>query len=185
MNVILASGSPRRKELLKLIFNDFQVVPTNSDENFSDKIDVLKVPEILAERKVKSIEKSYPDSLIIGCDTCVILNNRIFGKPLNYGEAKSMLSELSGKVHEVVTGCCIYFNDTKYTFSVNTKVEFYPLSLSEIDDYINTGEPFDKAGGYGIQGYGSLFVKNIIGDYFNVIGLPVARLKREIDKIID
>ena len=114
----------------------------------------------------------------------VILDGEIMGKPADESDARRMLGALSGKKHKVVTGCCIIRGDSRRAFSDITEVEFYPLSDSEIDDYIATGEPFDKAGAYGIQGQGALLVKGIIGDYFNVMGLPVAMLKRELDGFV-
>lgn len=181
MKVILASASPRRKELLQIIFSDFEAIPADIDETIPDGVEAEFAPEYLACQKAMHISKSYPDALVIGSDTVVITDGEILGKPNDADDAKRMICALSGKVHYVVTGCAIFYGGRSLSFSEKTEVEFYPLSEKEIDDYVATGEPFDKAGAYGIQGFGSVLVKGIHGDFFNVVGLPVARLKREID----
>lgn len=184
MNVILASASPRRSELLKMIYEDFSVVPSNAEEIIPSECASSEVPLHLAKCKAEAVANEHKNSLVIGADTIVLLNNKIYGKPHNISEAKQMLNELSNNTHSVITGCCICFNGCCKTFSQKTDVTFYPLTDDEIDKYIKTEEPMDKAGAYGIQGYGSLLVEKINGDYFNVVGLPVARLKKEIDKFI-
>lgn len=182
MDVILASSSPRRRELLKLIFDDFSVVPADIDETIDNNIEADSAPEYLAVKKAAFIAKSHRSSLVIGSDTSVILRGRIFGKPKDRTDAFDMLNSLSGKTHRVITGCCLCAEGEQKSFSVSTEVEFYPLTKAEIEQYISTNEPFDKAGAYGIQGYGSLLIKGIKGDYFNVVGLPVATLKRQIEE---
>lgn len=174
--IILASASPRRKELLSLILDDFEIIPSGAEEIIPEGLDVFDVAEYLAKIKAVDISEKYNNSLVIGADTCVIIDNKILGKPADKTDAKNMISMLSGKVHYVVTGCCIVNNGNVQTFKEITEVEFLPLSDSEINDYINTDEPYDKAGGYGIQGKGSLLIKKINGDYFNVVGLPVSKL---------
>ncbi len=182
MRVVLASASLRRQELIKYIFSDYIALPADIDEVIPENINALAAPEYLAVQKALSVRENNKDSLVIGCDTCVIIDGEIFGKPKDNDDSKRMLSALSGKIHKVITGCCLCFGDRTCSFSETTEVEFYPLTNSEIDEYIKTGEPSDKAGAYGIQGYGSLLIKRINGDYFNVVGLPAARLKREIAK---
>lgn len=183
--IILASASPRRQELIKLICSDFSVIPADIDETILDNIPIEYAPEYLAVKKAEHIyRQSKPDDIVIGCDTGVFINNQMLGKPSDNRDAFEMLKMLSAKVHKVITGCAICCNGKTTSFSEITEVEFYPLSDDEITAYINTGEPLDKAGSYGIQGKGSLLVKGINGDYFNVVGLPVARLKREIDRIM-
>ena len=179
INVILASGSPRRKELLKMLYADFRIFPTDTDESIPDGLDVYEVAEYLSVKKAKSIKAN--NALVIACDTVVIADGKILGKPESCEDAVRMLSTLSGKVHDVVTGVCLSYNNRTLSFSQKTSVEFYELSQNEISAYVMTGEPMDKAGAYGIQGLGSLFVKKIDGDFYNVVGLPVARLKREIN----
>jgi len=179
--IVLASASPRRRELIKSITEDALCVPSGEDETLPDGISVSEIPEYLAKLKAQSVAKDYPDSRVIGCDTVVILDDKILTKPESREDAVRKLKALSGKEHRVITGCCIVEGDNVKTFSEETRVQFYELSDEEIYSYIETGEPMDKAGGYGIQGKGALFVKEIKGDYFNVVGLPVARLYRELN----
>ncbi len=179
-SIILASQSPRRQELLHRITDDFEVIVSNADEILPGGISPEEAPVCLSAVKARAVAESHPDKLIIGADTVVILDGRILGKPRDKDDAFAMLRALSGKTHTVVTGCSIIKDGRERSFGESTQVEFYPLSDREIEDYIASGEPFDKAGGYGIQGKGSLFVKGITGDYFNVMGLPVGRLNREL-----
>lgn len=183
MKIVLASASPRRSELLKLLFEDFSVRPSGADENLPDSIKADSAAEYLASKKAESV-KSGNDEIVIGCDTAVVIDDIILGKPADPEDCRKMLSMLSGKTHQVYTGVCILYKDSKISFTEKTDVEFYNISDDEAENYIKTGEPFDKAGGYGIQGRGALFVKSISGDYFNVVGLPVSRLNRELKKII-
>lgn len=180
MGVILASASPRRRELLALVCDDFKVVPSKCEEVLPDGTAAEDVPVVLSRQKCEDIAKDYPNDTVIGCDTVVVCGGKIFGKPKSKAHAKQMLGELSGRVHKVITGVTIFRESSFKSFGQTTSVEFYPLADSEIDEYIATGEPMDKAGAYGIQGKGSALVKGIQGDFFNVVGLPVARLKREL-----
>ena len=179
-NIILASASPRRKELLGVITNNFEVIPSDAEEIVPSGITADKTAEYLAKIKALSVAQIHPESIVIGADTCVVADGVILGKPKDKAQAKQMIKLLSGKTHKVITGCAIMKNGKVDSFSVCTEVEFYPLSGEEIERYINTLEPYDKAGGYGIQGKASLFVKGIKGDYFNVVGLPVAELNRKL-----
>ena len=181
--IILASASPRRKELLSLISDDFKVAPSDCDESIPEDMPVCEFPEYIAREKAISVSKKFPPDTVIGADTGVFSGGKILGKPTDEENAREMLKELSGKTHKVVTGCAVVKNGICQSFSAETQVEFYSLTDNEIEAYILTGEPFDKAGAYGIQGKGSLFVKRIDGDYFNVVGLPIAKLKRFITKI--
>ena len=180
--IILASKSPRRIELLKLIYNDFEFIPSNIDETIPDNIEVQNAAEYLAVQKAKAIALENKDSLVIGCDTVVMSDGEILGKPKSRENAVEMLMKLSGKRHTVISGVCLYKDSMSYSFSDSTDVEFYPIYSAEAIAYTETGEPMDKAGAYGIQGRGALFIRGIIGDYYNVMGLPVARLKREIER---
>lgn len=182
-NIILASKSPRRQELIKLITEDFICIPSNAPEIVPENTKPEDVAEILATLKAKDIYKENLSDIVIGCDTVVICNNQVLGKPKNQENAVEMLKMLSGNKHKVVTGCCIIKDNKEHIFQCVTEVEFYKLTDEEIDSYIKSGEPFDKAGAYGIQGRGSLFVKGIIGDYFNVVGLPVSMLARKLKEI--
>ena len=180
MNVILASASPRRKELLGYIVPRFEIIPADVDETLPDEIPAEKSAEFLAVKKAEHISARYPESIVIGSDTVVIVDGEILGKPADETDAYRMLKKLSGKIHTVVTGVCISQGKKKKSFSEATRVEFYPLSEEEIRDYIATGDPMDKAGAYGIQGEGCVLIKGIEGDFFTVMGLPAARLKREL-----
>ena len=181
--IILASQSPRRQELIGNITMDFRVIVSEADETLPVGIEPEQAPVYLADVKAAAVAASHPEETVIGADTVVILDGTVLGKPRDRDDAVRMLRALSGKVHTVVTGCANRWGDTRVTFSQLTRVEFYPLSDREILEYIATGEPFDKAGAYGIQGRGSVLVKRIEGDFFNVMGLPVARLKRELENI--
>ena len=182
MKYILASASPRRKELLSLAVKDFEIIPSKIPEIVPDGLEVEKRSEYLARLKANDIAKDFKNAVVIGADTSVILGNEILGKPRDREDAKRMLKMLSGNIHKVITGCAVVKNGVCDSFSVTTEVEFIGLTDKEIEDYLNTDEPYDKAGSYGIQGLGGLFVNSIKGDYFNVVGLPVAHLKRFLEK---
>lgn len=184
MKIVLASGSPRRHELLQLITEDFEIRVSEADESVPENIPAEKTAEYLSMVKAQAVELNT-DEIIIGCDTVVVIDGRVLGKPSSEEECFEMLSLLSGKTHTVYTGVSFVCSDRTHSFTAGTNVEFYPLTQNEISDYIATGEPFDKAGGYGIQGKGSLLVKDISGDYFNVVGLPVSALKRELESFIE
>lgn len=179
-NVILASQSPRRKELLKLIFDEFKVIPSNANETVPDDIRIESYCEYLAKLKANDIANENIDSLVIGADTIVVIDDIVLGKPKDREEAINMLSSLSGKTHSVYTGCAIVLGDKTVSFTVKTDVTFYELTKEEIEEYVDSGDCYDKAGGYGIQTKGATLVKEICGDYLNVVGLPVSKLKREI-----
>ena len=181
MQYILASASPRRKELMQLINKDFIIMPANIDETVNANIPLNFTPEYLAVKKAEFVANQHPNSLVIGSDTGVFLDNTMFGKPKHNAEAEQMLKTLSGKTHSVITGCALFYKGKHLSFSEETKVEFLNLTDSQILNYVNSGECLDKAGAYAIQGKGALLVKSINGDYFNVVGLPVSRLNREIE----
>lgn len=178
--IILASASPRRKELLGLITKEFKIIPSGVCEVVPDGLPPEKQPLYLARLKAEDIAKKYPHGTVIGADTSVIIDNCVLGKPVGREEAKNMLLRLSGRTHKVITGCAVIKNGECRSFSSVSEVEFYPLTDVEIEEYIATGEPFDKAGAYGIQGKGGLLVKAIRGDWYNVVGLPVAELARTL-----
>ena len=173
--IILASKSPRRNELLKLICSSFEVIPANTDETVPDGVEPDEAAEYTAVGKAKAINE---DGIIIACDTIVIVDGEILGKPKDRQSAFEMLRKLSGKTHMVISGVALKCGERSLSFSDKTFVSFYNMSDSEIEDYLDSGEPFDKAGAYGIQGLGGVFVKEIQGDYFNVVGLPVAKLRK-------
>lgn len=179
--IILASASPRRRELLKLICEDFKSVSPDVDETVPAQVEILERPQFLAVKKAMHVWGCLSEkAVVIGCDTGVFIDDEMLGKPKDEEEAFSMLKKLQGKDHLVVTGCCITDGTHKREFSVTSRVFFYPLSDEDIRDYIATGEPMDKAGAYGIQGKGSLLIEKIQGDYFNIVGLPLSALAREL-----
>ncbi len=174
--LVLASKSPRRKELLSLITEDFIIKTANVDESLPDNIEPNKAVEYLSKIKAQPFNNGM--DTIIGADTVVAVDGIILGKPKDRDDAYNMLKQLSGKYHSVFTGVTVIRPDKTVTFSVETRVKFFDLTDDEINEYIDTSEPFDKAGAYGIQGKGSLLVERIEGDYFNVVGLPVSALKK-------
>lgn len=183
--IILASQSPRRRELIKLISDNVICVSAKDEELVPEGMAPADIPAHLALLKARSVRSDYPNDIIIGSDTVVIYEDSLLLKPTDKEDALRMLTFLGGKTHRVITGCAIIKGERELTFSEETQVEFYPLSERDILGYIETGEPMDKAGAYGIQGRGSLLVKGIKGDYFNVVGLPVASLKRYLDKFME
>ena len=178
--LILASKSPRRKELLSIITEDFKIIPAVGEERADKSLPPDRYVCELARHKAEEIAEQYPDDIVIGADTIVVIEGEILGKPIDEADARRMLELLSGTEHHVYTGVCIKCNNRNTAFAEDTKVRFFDLSDKEISDYIDTGEPFDKAGAYGIQGIGALIVSGITGDYYNVMGLPVGRLAREL-----
>lgn len=174
--LILASASPRRQELLRLITREFSVVTQDTDEtapaSFSPEEMVLE----LAKRKALAVAALCPADLVLGADTVVSINGNILGKPRDDAEAAAMLRQLSGRRHRVYTGVALAVGNSCSTFVESAQVEFASLTGRQIAAYIATGEPRDKAGAYGIQGKGALFVRGIMGDYYTVMGLPVCRL---------
>ena len=182
--IILASASPRRRELLKYIVPEFRVVPADIDETVPADIPPEKSAEFLAVKKARHVSSENPDSIIIGSDTVVIIDGEILGKPKDPSDAERMLRKLSGKTHSVITGVCLCCGNSSESFSCRTAVKFFSLTDSEIRNYIATGEPMDKAGAYGIQGKGCLLAESIEGDFFNVVGLPASLLKRRLESFI-
>ena len=176
--LILASKSPRRRYLLDQAGLEFSVIPSNFEENSIPRSSAESYVRRLAEAKAKDISQRYPDSWIIGADTIVLIDDTILGKPGSRREARSMLRSLSGKTHQVLTGYCICCEAKGRLFSetIKTDVCFKELTESQIDWYINSGEPFDKAGAYAIQGIGTFLVKRIHGSYTSVVGLPLCEV---------
>ena len=183
--IILASKSPRRIEILKMIGLDFDIVPSKLDEKI--KIDLTAKPfaEYWSKEKAKLISNQYPDSLVIGADTIVTFNNQILGKPKDKNDSKNMLMLLSGNLHEVVTGITLICKNKQIskTFSVSTKVYVRKIPDEQIDFYINNYNTTDKAGSYGIQEWFSIWIKKIDGCYYNVMGLPISKFYKEYLKI--
>ncbi|WP_308567630.1 Maf family protein [uncultured Eubacterium sp.] len=180
--IILASKSPRRLELMKYITEDFIVKSADADETLPRGISPEEA--VLRLSAIKAEPFRNDEDTVIGADTVVALGRKILGKPKNDDDARAMLRSLSGKTHSVFTGVTIIHSQESTSFAVQTKVSFYELSDEDIERYIKTGEHRDKAGSYGIQGYGSLFVKEIKGDYFNVVGLPIGKLNKELKNFL-
>ena len=175
---VLASSSPRRRDLLKLLCSNFEVFPSQIDEERQPGESPIQMALRLAREKAIAVLPSRPRSVIIGADTIVVCDEHILGKPGNMEEARSMLKRLSGRSHEVITGVCVVKSDVMVVESARTIVRFSPLTDQEIEDYLLTGESFDKAGGYASQGKAARFVEGIEGCYFNVVGLPISLLYR-------
>ena len=174
--LILASESPRRRELIKKITNDFVVIPSNVDESLLH-IAPHDLPGELSKLKAYSVFAKYPNDTVLSCDTVVILNGELMGKPKSKEDAKAMLKKLSGNKHVVISGYTYINKDREITRTVRTYVYFNKLSDELIDEYIKSGSPMDKAGAYGIQDQDFNLVNHIEGSFDNVIGLPVEDIK--------
>jgi nucleoside triphosphate pyrophosphatase len=185
--LILASASPRRKKLLSVLDIPFSVVPSDAHEARRESETPGEMVIRLATLKATSVASNHPEDLVIGADTAVVIDGRVLGKPESPAEARDMLARLSGNSHEVLTGIAIICRSSgfKAVHVESTTVSFSTLTGSEIDAYISTGSPFDKAGGYGIQDdRGCLFIKGIRGDYYNVMGLPLHSLNRMLEQFV-
>ncbi len=180
--LILASQSPRRRELISLITKDFEVIVSSAEESLEGVTDAFSAPEILAEQKASAVSAEHIGRIVIGCDTVVIADGQILGKPKDEAQAVSMLKMLSDKTHYVVSGVCITDGTLSRSFSDTTAVTFRKLSDDEITQYVGTGEPMDKAGSYGIQGAAGEFVREISGSYYNVVGFPVNKIREELKR---
>lgn len=185
MKIYLASLSPRRQELLKLLGIKYQILTPQVSELPMD-LTPAGYAQVLAKMKVESVSQQVPKGLIIGMDTIVVLGKKIMGKPKNRSAAREMLSMLSGKTHRVITGIYLLLRPEGNSISSYemTRVKFRKLSGKEIEQYIKTKEPYDKAGAYAIQGQAGLFVESINGCYFNVVGFPVAKFLKLFKKLI-
>ena len=180
MSIILASASPRRRELLSLITTDFEIIVSEADETLPESIAPEQAVMELATRKAAAAAKNHPDRAVIGSDTVVAVDGEILGKPTDDADAVRMLKLLSGRKHHVFTGLCIAYQGENTVFYDGAAVEFAEMSESEIADYVASGEPRDKAGAYAIQGLASKFITSISGDYYSVVGLPVSHLYRSL-----
>lgn len=177
MKLVLASKSPRRKEILGMVTKDFSVRVSNADETYGKDIPMETVPKILAERKAMATPLEDKE-IVIGCDTVVLYNNELMGKPLDKNDAVNMLKKLSGTTHQVVSGICVRSKEKCVSDFVITYVKFRDLSSKEIENYVSKYNPVDKAGAYGIQESAGAFVEKIDGDFYNVVGLPLCKLCR-------
>lgn len=186
--VILASQSPRRKTLLEWAEVTFRVVVASTDESFDASMDAEEIPIYIAKAKAHAVKNKLLDAqeqvnniIFLAADTVVVLDNEIINKPANRAEAISILQKLSGKQHRVITGVVILFNENEVAFSETTQVQFHPLTLQQIEYYIDQYKPYDKAGAYAIQEWiGVIGIASIKGDFYNVMGLPVSRVVKEL-----
>lgn len=182
MNVILASGSPRRRELLSLFGIPFTVVAADIDERMNPENPPYEEVARVSKRKAMAVSRGE-DDVIIAADTIVVCQGRVLGKPRDEEEAKQMLRLLSGRDHQVMTGCTVLRGGRSETFTQVTNLHFRELGEHEIEKYVRSGEPMDKAGAYGIQGRAALFCRGLEGDYYNVMGLPVCRLGQALQRL--
>lgn len=182
-NIILASASPRRRELLSSLGLDFCVIPSQYEEKMNNDSDVETAVTELSYHKAKDVHESHYNDIVIGADTVVVLDGEILCKPKDGKDAKRMLAALSGRTHKVCTAVTLLCEEKRISFCDVTEVTFFDLTENELDDYVKTGEPLDKAGAYGIQGRGAYLVRKINGDYYSVVGLPLARTVREIERM--
>ena len=181
---ILASASPRRCELLKQIGVEFKVVPSDAPEIHNDQLTAHEASQVNAYRKARVVAKKFPDALVLGADTLVYLETILLGKPASMEEAYQMLEQLQGRSHQVVTGICLlHLREHKQkVFAESTTVKFRPLDAVEIRRYLAKVSPLDKAGAYAIQEEGDLIIEEVTGSYTNVVGLPVERLRAELER---
>lgn len=181
--IILASQSPRRKELLEKCGYPFLIDVADIDETINTENDLKEEIRLLSIHKAKEVLKRHEDAIVIGSDTIVVVDKEILGKPHSKEEAKEMLQKLSNHTHEVITGIAILSNKREYSNTSTSYVTFEELSEEEIDKYVETKEPMDKAGAYAIQGIASRYIKNINGDYYSIMGFPVSMVYEELKNI--
>ena len=180
--LILASGSPRRKELLALVTPDFTVKVSDVDESAITAPTPAGLAKALARAKCLAVAETEPEALVLGSDTVVEFEGEVFGKPKNRQDAQRMLQALSGKRHYVHTGVCMAQGDHIENFVVSSAVDFFPIEEDDVQGYIDTKEPYDKAGGYAIQGHAAVWCKGIEGCYYNIMGLPVSQVAQALKK---
>jgi len=180
--IILASASPRRAELLRQLTSEFQVIPSAATEILDEHLSPFEVCQLNAHRKARVVAKKHPDAIVLGADTLVFLNGEILGKPASLADAARMLTRLQGRMHQVVTGISLIHlrAHRERLFAASTDVTFHPLDAGHIRDYLSRMNPLDKAGAYAIQEHGGMIVAEISGSYSNVVGLPLERLREEI-----
>ena len=181
--LILASGSPRRKDLLEQARLSFITQTSDTEEVVDDRLSPEEVVQSLALQKAAAVAINNKDAVVLGADTIVVYQEHILGKPVDEKDAMRMLRMLSGSTHSVYTGVALVTSEQETAFCTETKVTFWELTEEEISFYVATGQPADKAGSYGIQDFGATFVKEIQGDYFSVVGLPLSKTVRELKKL--
>ena len=184
--IILASQSPRRKQLLQQAEIDFDVVVANTDESYPTKLAISDVPNYIAMQKATVVAAMHPTHTIVAADTVVVLNNNIIGKPKNEADAIAILQQLSGQQHQVITGVTIINGDTILEFSSTTLVQFNTLTIAQILHYVTHYKPYDKAGAYAIQEWiGAIGIASITGDYYNVMGLPIHKVVKALEELMN
>ncbi len=183
MKLILASGSPRRRELLSLYTTDFEVCASDFDERAVQAESPAALAEALARGKCLAVSGQNPGCLVVGSDTVVELDGEVFGKPKDADDARRMLRALSGRTHQVHTGVCVSDGTTAESFVDTCKVTFFPIPEEEMERCIASGEPFDKAGAYAIQGQAALWLDRLEGNYYTIMGLPVSRTARLLERV--
>lgn len=182
LKLVLASSSPRRKEILENAGYTIEVVKPEVDENLKIKLPPIDLVMKLALLKANNVFEKENDAVVIGADTIVCIDGKNIGKPDSVDQARSLLRQLSGRLHRVYTGVAIVSKERQETFFVQAKVNFMKLDEELINRYIETEEPFGKAGGYAIQGKGRILIENIDGDYYGVVGLPIAQLAKRLER---
>jgi septum formation protein len=186
-SIILASQSPRRKMLLEWARVSFEVIVSETDEEFPASLSMQEVPIYIAHHKALAVKEKVENEnirCIVAADTIVVLGNEILGKPLNREHAIDSLLKLAGKTHQVITGVSILYQGETHSFSETTQVTFHPLTPQQIEFYVDEYKPYDKAGGYAIQEWiGVVGIQNIQGDFYNVMGLPVSKLMQQLQKL--
>jgi septum formation protein len=180
--IILASQSPRRKQLLEWAEVDFEIIVADTDESFPGDIPPYRIAIHIAQEKAKEVQKKAGNKIIIAADTIVVLENEIINKPADRNDAIEILKKLSGSHHKVITGVVILHGDKMISFADTTDVEFHPLTQSQVEFYVDKYKPYDKAGAYAIQEWiGVVGIKRISGDFYNVMGLPVSRVVKALE----
>jgi len=183
--IILASQSPRRKQLMEAAELDFEIIIADVDETNPPGMPGEQVPEHLAKKKANAIEHKVKDALIIAADTVVLLDHHILGKPRDATHAREILKQLAGRTHQVVTGVCMQKGEKQISFSVTTEVHFRPLTDEQIAHYVDHYKPYDKAGAYAIQEWiGMIGIEKINGDYYNVMGLPIGEVVKRLKEFV-
>lgn len=182
--IILASQSPRRKQLLEWAEIDFEIIVANTDESYPENLTPKEIAIHIAKQKAEAVKKQVQNKIILAADTIVVLNNEIIGKPKDRNNAIEILSKLSGKHHQVITGVLILNKEKEIAFADVTDVEFHSLTPQQIEFYVDHYKPYDKAGAYAIQEWiGVIGIKRINGDFYNVMGLPVSRVVQTLNDL--
>lgn len=181
--ILLASGSPRRKELLSRMGLEFDIMPCEAEEKYDPELNPVDIARYLGKLKAEIVNEMVEGYVVIGADTIVVADGHILGKPSGRDEAYNMLKKLSGSWHEVITGICIFDGEECLIDHVVTRVHFVKMAEQEIEAYIDTDEPYDKAGAYGVQGLAGMYIDSIEGDYYNIMGFPMARIRSMLKEV--